>query len=587
MIESTAPGQRPTKEGLSLGRVILKNFWIVLIAIAVGGFAGWIMSRQVNIWRAESSLIVQNPAANQIFVVGGTNSARYVASQLAILESSALASRVLGKVGTDSGLTVQDVIDSREIVGLGDTDLITIYFRDDDPEIALRFANGYLDVYKSDRKAAAADSFETAVSELDSSIAEVDSELAQIENAIVETSAANEINPRLEERAQQSVEQYLARPNPTIEALDEVVRQLEALRVAREIESSGPQIGLLLEQRRETAARRTQLVIRRDQVQVDSALALSGVEISSRALSAIPDTGKVQIIALASVLGALLGVAIAYTRSSRNEIYSNRYEPETILGAPLLGEIPKFSTRTNDDLLPILTNSSSPAAEGFRFVSAALDARLALAGRSSLGGTVIAVASAYLGDGKTVVASNLALAAASEGESVLVVDGDFGDPTLTRLFLGETASSATEIGMTNVVRGEIVLDDIVIPIDLSQGLKIDLITRGNAGISAPDFFKSKGVDELFANLRNKYDRVIIDGPPLLQISYAIPLARLADALVAVVPHGGRMAASQELIDRLDVVGAPLIGYVYNLAPRRAEMTKKVGSTRYPLGAPVK
>ena len=104
-------------------------------------------------------------------------------------------------------------------------------------------------------------------------------------------------------------------------------------------------------------------------------------------------------------------------------------------------------------------------------------------------------------------------------------------------------------------------------------------------MAASDFFLSPEAAKLFSSAAASYDLVLIDTPPLLRVAYATAIARLADRVMVVVSHNSDMAAASELGRRLDVIGTPLIGYVYNMAPLRSEMTLNVGSMMNTQGIP--
>jgi Mrp family chromosome partitioning ATPase len=559
-----------------------------VVGLFVAGFTiiGLLISSQAGDWRAEASMVVQDPAATQIFGAGGlTQPARYVASQLAILESTGLALRVLDHVD-ETGMEVDEVLAAREVVALADTDLITVSFTHADRGITVQFANAFIDVYSEDRREAAAASYEASLVELSQTIRQVDEELAAIEFEIISVAAAGDTASEFTSRLEQSIQAYISEPNPTAEQLAAVVAQMEALQLAREVSAQQTELDLLLAERAEMIERRAQLVLRRDQLQIDSALALSGVQSSSPAVAAVPVSSGFQIMALSIVLGAIIGIAVAYARYLRDERFTDRSEPEQSLGVALLGEVPAFDVRDSDDLLPVLEHPASPAAEAFRFVAATFDARIA---RRRFGerAKAVAITSAYLGEGKTIVTANLAIASGLEGKSVLIVDGDFGDPTLSRLLLGDDDKSlALTPGITNLLNGESSLRNAVVPIKPRAGLHVDLLTRGNVNVSAPEFLRSPRTVELLEEFRKDYDILLLDCPPLLQVSYATPLIGLADLVVAVIPHGARVSAVRELVDRLHVVEADIVGYIYNQAPLRSEMAQAIGSMKNPLGTPV-
>jgi len=79
--------------------------------------------------------------------------------------------------------------------------------------------------------------------------------------------------------------------------------------------------------------------------------------------------------------------------------------------------------------------------------------------------------------------------------------------------------------------------------------------------------------------------VLLDAPPILQVAYSSTVAGMVDKILVVVRHHGPAAELEDLQDRLEFIGTPTIGYVYNLAPLRYEMTRTEGSMKDVLGTP--
>ena len=102
-------------------------------------------------------------------------------------------------------------------------------------------------------------------------------------------------------------------------------------------------------------------------------------------------------------------------------------------------------------------------------------------------------------------------------------------------------------------------------------------------MDAPDFFASSDFDARFAVLREKYDVIIVDGPPVLRVAYATLLARRADSLISVIPHGSSVAEAFELDQRLRQLGTPVAGYTYTKAPLERIPSRVVGSMADVLG----
>ncbi len=184
-----------------------------------------------------------------------------------------------------------------------------------------------------------------------------------------------------------------------------------------------------------------------------------------------------------------------------------------------------------------------------------------------------------MGDGKTVVAANTALASARQGNRVLVIDADFGNQRLAALLSGETAAP----GLTDMIEQGMPLVGVVQTVDLSGGVTIDLLSRGLEAVTAPEFFGSPAAQAFLLAVRDEYDLVLIDAPPLLQVAYTSTIVRYADGALVVVRHRGDVRAVKEVEERLALLGAEAAGYVYNRAPLRDDMIRAEGSLKDVLG----
>jgi Mrp family chromosome partitioning ATPase len=120
-------------------------------------------------------------------------------------------------------------------------------------------------------------------------------------------------------------------------------------------------------------------------------------------------------------------------------------------------------------------------------------------------------------------------------------------------------------------------------LDFENGVSLHLMPRGTRPTLAATTLQSKDGRRLVGMLAGIYDLVIIDGPPMLQVAYASSLAQLTDGILVVTTHHGRYSELVDLKGRLDLVGTPVLGYVYNRSPLRREMTLTEGSMTDILG----
>jgi Mrp family chromosome partitioning ATPase/uncharacterized protein involved in exopolysaccharide biosynthesis len=585
--------------------------WLVLLfAIAFAGL-GWLSASQSASWTASATLAVEDPRSTNLFDQAFSDSPeRYVEGQVAIIKSRAVARRAV-EIASEQDppimVSVDDVVDGISVDGSSSSDIVILGYTAETQREAIGVVNAVAIAYQEVGRFTADEAFAVAVVELDQSITDLQVELSGLEVQIsdrqksvvlvLETDPARLIRVAL---LDELIETLLTLEPPPTSASDEQVNRfstelqilnlrIAALRNALEqertiilaAERDDPERADLGRLQGEAQRRLTDLQTTRDQLVVDADLASNGVVFYSPAEIAEPSSSTMLIV-LGFLVGLVAGSSLAMVLSNRVRRFGSRSEPELVLGARLLADVPNFKEERIGSTLPVIDAPSSASAESFRFVSASVALQqvwpASSNGKKNFGSVI--TLSAGLSEGKTVVTANTALAAAREGHKVLVVDADFGNQQLTHLLLG---SSMPIVGMTDVTAGSISLQNAVVDVPHDGTGSVQLLSRGTVSVQAPDFFSNPGTAKLFQSLAKIYDLVIIDAPPLLRVAYATTLARLVDRAMIVVAHGEDVRLAEELRDQMELVGIPAIGYVYNFAPLRAEMTTSAGSMADTLG----
>lgn len=572
----------------------IRKYWPVVV---VTTFACLILALLIHAtiadnWVAESSMLVENPESSQLFdQQTAASPQRYAADQVAIMSSSEIALRASQIANrqprVDSPVSLEDVMAAAEIDSNLDSGLIEITVTHEDPELAVAIANALIDAYRENREQEAARGFESALAEFDESIADVDAELEAIESDISSlrsSGAQGDLDARMQTAIDQLVS-LLAQPEQVPpEQIENVVQQLESIQLIRAVQGEDPALASRIEARGQALDRRSQLALRRDQLKVDAALTSTGIALISPARSAEEAVGTSRASAMGLLAGLLLGSALAFALANRSQRFTHRTEPELVLNAPLLAEVPDFSSEDLSTDLPIRDAPRSAAAESFRFAAAALHSRpsagsSALFERQQADSQTVAVASSLLGQGKSVVTANLGIAAATRGRNVLLIDCDFGDPSLSTML----NASPSHPGITDVVENSVSLNDAVQRVDMGDGMSVNLLTRGTQSVTAPAFFRTPDTEALFNSIGDRYDLVLVDVPPILQVAYAGSVVRLCDRTLVVVPHRSEVSSLAEALDRISMTNSEILGYIYNRSPLRREMTSREGSMRDPLG----
>ncbi|WP_164821432.1 CpsD/CapB family tyrosine-protein kinase [Paenibacillus koleovorans] len=179
---------------------------------------------------------------------------------------------------------------------------------------------------------------------------------------------------------------------------------------------------------------------------------------------------------------------------------------------------------------------------------------------SRVGGEIrsVLVTSSLPGEGKSTIAANLAAAMAENGRRVLLLDGDLRTPAVHEVFDLPNGS-----GLTSILVEQARWQDCIYPIQELEGLHV--LTSGPISPNPAELLGSTGMKELFAELHNHWDTIVIDASSVLMpFSDALTLARMAEGVLLVVRSGKVLqkhaATAKQLLERN---GARLLGAVLN------------------------
>jgi capsular exopolysaccharide synthesis family protein len=166
------------------------------------------------------------------------------------------------------------------------------------------------------------------------------------------------------------------------------------------------------------------------------------------------------------------------------------------------------------------------------------------------------VTSAKEGEGKSTVASNLAVSFAQQGVKTLLIDGDMRKPHLHHLF-----GKQREPGLSDVLREAVQGVAAIVQTDVEQ---LSLLPAGKAPVSPAELLGGPALHSLLARLATAYDLILVDSPPLLAVADASVIAAAADGVLMVVKAG---ASNRDMLDRarsqLEDVRARMVGAVLN------------------------
>jgi succinoglycan biosynthesis transport protein ExoP len=264
-------------------------------------------------------------------------------------------------------------------------------------------------------------------------------------------------------------------------------------------------------------------------------------------------------------LGLLVGAGMAFLLEKNSNTFRDAEEIAEVVGAPVLTHLPFFKGRVRkgsknevgpydsfDSRLAVIHSPASVVSEAIR--SCRTSVFFETAGIE--GGKVIQITSPLPGDGKSTVAGNLACSIAQSGKSTVIVDCDLRRPQLTDNF-----GISDGIGLTNILDGRCELTDATHDTPIAT---LKVIPSGPIPANPAEALTLPDMSHLLEMLREKYDFVIIDSPPLLLVTDPSILASYVDGvLLAIKVRRKSKPNAREATKILNGVGANILGVVVN------------------------
>ncbi|MEO8256959.1 MAG: polysaccharide biosynthesis tyrosine autokinase [Acidobacteriota bacterium] len=253
---------------------------------------------------------------------------------------------------------------------------------------------------------------------------------------------------------------------------------------------------------------------------------------------------------LALLGGCCAAVGLAITSEHLNPRLAKHEDIAAALGLPVLGTAPRISglkALSAVDALPV----------SFQEAVRAIRTRILL---SPIAGAAraLAVTSTNAGEGKTLIASNLAASMALAGRRVLLVDADLRRPQLHQLF-----KSPISPGLSDLLTRDVKLSDALIATSF-RGLF--LLAAGADVVGGSHALDSQRLTQLIEGFRDEFDVIVLDCPPVMPVADATIIANAAGSVLFVVASGTTSRSDAQIaLDRLASVQAQVVGVVVNKA----------------------
>lgn len=267
---------------------------------------------------------------------------------------------------------------------------------------------------------------------------------------------------------------------------------------------------------------------------------------------------KPRTMALALVLGLMLGLGLAFAREWTDHRLRTAEEVMGALQLPVLGVVPHMAGKVSivERGQNVRLQPMSETAEAYRTIRTAVF--FAAPGEEM---KTILVTSPAPGDGKTTSASNLAITLAQAGHRTLLLDADFRKPSQHKIFQIDP-----KVGLSSVIAGQVKLREAVRQTE-TPGLYV--LPCGPIPPNPSEILNGKRFAQVMEVLCNAFDRIVLDSPPVMPVTDARILAASADLTILVLrADKSTERLSRHARDGLLSVGANILGIVVNDISKR-------------------
>jgi capsular exopolysaccharide synthesis family protein len=255
---------------------------------------------------------------------------------------------------------------------------------------------------------------------------------------------------------------------------------------------------------------------------------------------------------LGAVVGLFFGLGLAFFLEYLDTSVKSMDEVESIMGVPVLAVIPKG--------VGVLHRSTgvTPDAEAYRILRTNIEFN-----RKDMSANCISVVSGSPGEGKSTTMVNLATVCAQAGYTTLIIDADMRRPRQHTFF-----DVPHNFGLSNYLTGDVPLEEVVVQTQVDN---LYLLPSGIMPADCASLLNSQKFTDLIADMKSRFDLVLIDSPPILGVSDASVLSAEADMTLIVVQHRkiprhilGRVKQS------IEQVGGTIVGVVLNRVDIRSD-----------------
>jgi len=299
----------------------------------------------------------------------------------------------------------------------------------------------------------------------------------------------------------------------------------------------------------------TLLLQKQQELRVSQAATVSNISILDPAIPPLTPIkpNKRKNLSLGLLFGVVVGVGLALLLDYLDDTVKTADEAKRELEMPVLATIPYISENGGERSATLVSyhDPKSVVSETFRSLRTGIHFSAVNRKRQ-----LLMVTSSFPGEGKTTITGNLGVILSQVGSRTILIDCDMRRPTLHQLF-----NHSQRPGLSELLAGDAELESVIHATGIPQ---FDFISAGTIPPNPAELLGSDAMRGLLETLRQRYETIVLDAPPVLAVTDAPVLATMSD-LTLVVVEGGRIPrkAIREMRDTLRAINAPLGGIIFN------------------------
>ena len=492
---------------------------ILLIALAFALVALGLSFLSTPVYRATTTLLIDSRPNNS-------------ANNIDSIRASESLARTYGRLITTRGVLNQTIIDAqllddyaslRSAVSanpIANTQLLEVWVEDTDPLKAAKIANTIADVFIQQNKDQQSSNYQDSQEKLETQLGYLDKQINETSQALNKEKIAS-VGAEKPSAAQERLEDMLAKYNQNYATLLQTYEQ-----------------------------------VRLSQIQATS-------NIYQYDMAAVPEKpirpNKLLNTLIAGQLGFLLACGFVLLRDLLDDSVRNPDELSKELNLPVIAQIIHFDTEKHRLISHL--QPRAPASEGFRIMR--MNIKYAAVDKSL---QTLLVTSANPSEGKTTVSANLGIVLAQGGNDVLLIDGDLRRPNLHKAFETTNKQGTSTLFINTLDQLPDVIQKTTVP-------NLSLMSSGPLPPNPSELYDTQKARLIIGETKRNYDRVVIDAPPLANLTDSIALSQYVDGVIFVIRAGSTSRASvRQAIAQLRRVNANLLGFVITDIDRYAPQT---------------